>query len=121
MQFVQGLPQGVYVGQTHIQHDQALPSAQPELAGFNLALHVNDDPHRVQQHRMTLLDEFSQFGVNKITWMTQTHSTICHTINDEITFRSFAFHRRTRSLPSKLSMSRRNILYQCSPVSNNCG
>ena len=86
MQFVQGLPQGVYVGQTHIQHDQALPSAQPELAGFNLALHVNDDPHRVQQHRMTLLDEFSQFGVNKITWMAQTHSTICHTINDEITF-----------------------------------
>ena len=86
MQFVQGLPKGVCVGQTHIQHDQALPSAQPELEGFNLALHVNDDPKRVQQHRMILLDEFSKFGVNKITWMTQTHSTICHTINSEITF-----------------------------------
>lgn len=86
MQFVQGLPQGVYVGQTHIQHTKALPSGKPELDGFNLALHVNDDPQRVQQHRMILLDEFSQFGVNKITWMTQTHSTICHTINDEITF-----------------------------------
>lgn len=86
MQFVQGLPDGVYVGQTHIQHHQALPSAQPELEGFNLALHVNDDPKRAQQHRMILLDEFAEFGVNKITWMTQTHSTICHTINDEITF-----------------------------------
>lgn len=86
MQFVQGLPQGVYVGQTHIQHPMALPSVQPELGGFNLALHVNDDPQRVQQHRMILLDEFAVHGVNKITWMTQTHSTICHTINEEITF-----------------------------------
>ncbi|WP_111859372.1 peptidoglycan editing factor PgeF [Acinetobacter sp. CFCC 10889] len=86
MQFVQGLPQGVFVGQTQIQHPQALPPIQPELAGFNLALHVNDDPVRVQKHRMILLDEFSQFGVNKITWMTQTHSTICHTINAQMPF-----------------------------------
>lgn len=84
MQFIQGLPQGVFVGQTHIQHRKALPSAKPELEGFNLALHVNDDPQRAQQHRMILLDEFSQFGVSKITWMTQTHSTVCHTINDQI-------------------------------------
>ncbi|WP_089603786.1 peptidoglycan editing factor PgeF [Acinetobacter piscicola] len=84
MQFVQGLPQGVFVGQTHIQHPKALASEQSELDGFNLALHVNDDPQRVQSHRMTLLDEFAEFGVNKITWMTQTHSTICHTINEEI-------------------------------------
>lgn len=86
MQFVQGLPQGVFVGQTQIQHAQALPSAQAELAGFNLALHVNDDPKRVQQHRMMLLDEFSKYGVSKITWMTQTHSTICHTINAQMPF-----------------------------------
>ena len=86
MQFVQGLPQGVYAGQTHIYHPKALPSVQPELEGFNLALHVNDDPQRVQQHRMILLDEFAELGVNKITWMTQTHSTICHTINEEMTF-----------------------------------
>ena len=86
MQFVQGLPQGVYVGQTHIQHPKALPSAQPELEGLNLALHVNDQSQRVQQHRMFLLDEFAGYGVDKITWMTQTHSTICHTINEEITF-----------------------------------
>ncbi len=86
MQFVQGLPQGVFVGQTQIQHPQALPATQSELAGFNLALHVHDDPVRVQKHRMILLDEFSQFGVNKITWMTQTHSTICHTINQQMPF-----------------------------------
>ena len=84
MQFVQGLPQGVFVGQTHIQHPKALASEQPELGGFNLALHVNDDPQRVQNHRMILLDEFAEFGVDKITWMTQTHSTICHTINEEM-------------------------------------
>jgi len=84
MQFVQGLPQGVFVGQTHIQHPKALASEQSELDGFNLALHVNDDPQRVQNHRMILLDEFAEFGVDKITWMTQTHSTICHTINEEM-------------------------------------
>ena len=86
MQFVQGLPQGVYVGQTQIQHPKAQLSQQSELAGFNLALHVNDLPQRVQQHRMILLDEFAERGVNKITWMTQTHSTICHTVNEEIPF-----------------------------------
>ena len=81
MQFVQGLPQGVYVGQTRVHHEQVQPSAQPELAGFNLALHVKDDPVRVQKHRIQLLKDFQPFGVDKITWMTQTHSTICHTIN----------------------------------------
>ncbi len=86
MQFVQGLPKGVYVGQTHIQHPKSSTTLQNELEGFNLALHVNDDPRRVQKHRMILLDEFSEYGVDKITWMTQTHSTICHTINEQIPF-----------------------------------
>lgn len=86
MQFVQGLPKGVFTGQTRVQHDKALPSDTAELAGFNLALHVDDDPQRVQRHRMTLLQEFSEHGVNKITWMTQTHSTICRTINAEMSF-----------------------------------
>ena len=86
MQFVQGLPKGVFVGQTHIQHPQALSSLMPELKGFNLALHVNDDSARVQSHRMILLDDFATFGVNKITWMTQTHSTICHTVNGAMPF-----------------------------------
>ncbi|ATO19823.1 hypothetical protein BS636_09255 [Acinetobacter sp. LoGeW2-3] len=86
MQFVQGLPQGVYVGQTRVHHEQVQPSEQPELAGFNLALHVNDDPSRVQKHRIQLLKDFHPYGVDKITWMTQTHSTICHTINEEMPF-----------------------------------
>lgn len=86
MQFVQGLPQGVFVGQTRVQHEKAQSSAQPELAGFNLALHVHDDARRVQQHRMALLQQFSEFGVDKMTWMMQTHSTLCHTINEEIPF-----------------------------------
>ena len=88
MQFVQGLPEGVCVGQTRVHHEKIQPSAQPELAGFNLALHVGDDAKRVQQHRMALLAEFAEFGVNKVTWMTQTHSTICHTINEEIPFQA---------------------------------
>ena len=86
MQFVQGLPQGVYVGQTRVHHEQVQPSAQRELAGFNLALHVNDNPARVQKHRIQLLKDFQPFGVDKITWMTQTHSTICHTINEQMPF-----------------------------------
>lgn len=86
MDFVQGLPAGVYVGQTQIHHPRALPAPRPELAGFNLALHVNDDAQRVQQHRMILLQEFAPYGVEKITWMTQTHSTLCHTINEQICF-----------------------------------
>ena len=86
MQFVQGLPHGIYVGQTQIQHDQTQEPKQPELAGFNLALHVGDDAARVQKHRMILLQDFAEYGVNKISWMNQTHSTICHTINEQILF-----------------------------------
>ncbi|CAB1210389.1 peptidoglycan editing factor PgeF [Acinetobacter bouvetii] len=86
MQFVQGLPSGVYVGQTRVHHEKTQASAKPKLAGFNLALHVGDDAKRVQQHRMALLAEFAEFGVDKVTWMTQTHSTICHSINEEIPF-----------------------------------
>lgn len=40
MQFVSGLPSGVYAGQTRIRHPGTLASEKPELAGFNLALHV---------------------------------------------------------------------------------
>ena len=84
MEFVQGLPKGVYVGQTRIEHPQAIATTHESLSGFNLALHVNDDAKRVQQHRMVLLNQLSTFGVDKLTWMTQTHSTICHTVNEQI-------------------------------------
>lgn len=86
MEFVQGLPKGVFVGQTRIENAQTIATSDNHLAGFNLALHVNDDAQRVQQHRMILLNQLSEFGVDKITWMTQTHSTICHTINEQIPF-----------------------------------
>ena len=86
MQFVQGLPAGVFVGQTRVHHDRALETTQTELQGFNLALHVQDDAARVQQHRMILLEEFAGYGVDKITWMTQTHSTICRVVNEQIDF-----------------------------------
>lgn len=86
MEFVQGLPKGVFVGQTRIVNAQTIATSDNHLAGFNLALHVNDDAQRVQQHRMILLNQLSEFGVDKITWMTQTHSTICHTINEQIPF-----------------------------------
>ena len=88
MEFVQGLPKGIYVGQTRIEHPQTIATSNQNLSGFNLALHVNDDAERVQQHRMLVLNELSAFGVDKITWMTQTHSTICHTINEEIPFQA---------------------------------
>ncbi|KXO74726.1 hypothetical protein AYL20_10880 [Acinetobacter venetianus] len=86
MEFVQGLPKGIFVGQTRIENAQTIATSDNHLAGFNLALHVNDDVQRVQQHRMILLNQLSEFGVDKITWMTQTHSTICHTINEQIPF-----------------------------------
>ena len=65
MQFVQGLPQGICVGQTRVHHEKARSCLQAELTGFNLALHVGDEAKRVQQHRMTLLQEFAEFGVDK--------------------------------------------------------
>jgi YfiH family protein len=86
MEFVQGLPKGVYVAQTRIEHPQMIATSNQNLTGFNLALHVHDDAQRVQQHRMLLLNQLSVFGVDKITWMTQTHSTICHTVNEQIPF-----------------------------------
>ena len=86
MQFVEGLPKGVYVGQTRVHHTQTLATTNQALNGFNLALHVQDDAKRVQRHRMALLQDFASYGVNKVTWMNQTHSTICHTVNEQIPF-----------------------------------
>lgn len=78
IKFVAGFPKGVYVGQTTVDFTTAIDTDQPHLAGFNLALHVNDDRQRVQQHRMQLLELFRPYGVKQLTWLNQTHSTICH-------------------------------------------
>lgn len=88
MQFVEGLPQGVMVGQTRVQHVHSVQSSIPALTGFNLALHVHDDAQRVQQHRVQLLKDFAAYGVKRLTWMTQTHSTICHTVNAALHFKA---------------------------------
>lgn len=86
MQFVSGLPQGIYVGQTCIEHPAACEASQTHLNGFNLALHVGDEVDRVQKHRMQLMQDFSQFGVNRLTWMNQTHSTLCHVADSHVGF-----------------------------------
>lgn len=86
MQFVQGLPFGVMVGQTQIDHPHQITSKNPDLAGFNLALHVGDEPARVQQHRMQLLNDFGKFGVKQLIWMNQTHSTLCHRVDQQLNF-----------------------------------
>lgn len=86
MQFVEGLPRNVKVGQTRVQHAKEQPSTVASLSGFNLALHVQDDAHRVQQHRIQLLEDFAPYGVNKLTWMNQTHSTVCHRVDEQLCF-----------------------------------
>ena len=85
MQFVSGLPQGVCVGQTRIAHDAVIATENLNLSGFNLALHVGDDAKRVQQHRMQLLNALNAFGVDKMTWMNQTHSVLCQWVEDQAT------------------------------------
>lgn len=93
----------VVFGQTIVHEPWALPIAatQPRgLSGFNLALHVQDDPLRVQQHRITLLQQFRADGVQQLTWLNQTHSTICHRVGDPA--KHFANHPQTAQLLSFL-------------------
>ena len=77
------LPNGVVVGQTTLNEQGVLDASDEAFAGFNFALHVGDDPMRVQRHRIALL---KQLGVQKLTWLNQTHSTTCHTVNHQVTF-----------------------------------
>ncbi len=77
LRFEHRVPHVVF-GQTQVQETWALPSQTEALAGFNLALHVQDDAARVQQHRIALLRHFAADGVQQLSWLNQTHSTICH-------------------------------------------
>lgn len=77
------LPKGVVVGQTTLNEDGMLDAYDDAFLGFNLALHVGDEPQRVQLHRITLL---KKLGVQKLTWLNQTHSTLCHQVNQQVTF-----------------------------------
>lgn len=82
IEFVQGLPEGIYVGQTQRTYLQSLTACVSELEGFNLALHVGDENVRVHTHRMALMSLLSQYNVHKMTWLEQTHSTLCHVVNE---------------------------------------
>lgn len=84
LSFVQGLPQGVYVGQTKIHDLQPIEIDNHHLKGFNLALHVQDNPQRVHLHRMQLLRYFAPYHVKQLTWCNQTHSTICHRVDGQM-------------------------------------
>lgn len=77
MNFVDGVPKNIVVGQTH---------AQEHGNTFNIALHVGDDPKKVQFNRMLLLAQLKQKGAKKLTWLTQIHSTDCHEVNDSVCF-----------------------------------
>lgn len=70
-----GLPSRVVAGQTTRQalHSQ-FESASP-FNGFNLALHVGDDARHVQQQRIELLKALQPFGVARLVWLAQTHTT----------------------------------------------
>lgn len=84
--FIGGFPQHIYVGQTKIQPDDSMESDCTDLLGFNLALHVQDNPQRVQKHRLQLLQTFADYGVTQLTWLNQTHSTICHRVDGAVYF-----------------------------------
>lgn len=86
--FIDGFPERIYVGQTKIQLDDGLPSDCTDLAGLNLALHVQDNPQRVQSHRIQLLQHFADYGVTQLTWLNQTHSTQCHRIDGVVNFQA---------------------------------
>lgn len=88
--FISGLPHNIYVAQTKIQYPSALPSQDHALDGFNLALHVADDPARVQQHRISLLNDLHSYGANQLTWLNQTHSTICHRVDHQCFFKALS-------------------------------
>lgn len=48
---------------------------------FNLALHVGDDARQVQAKRMQLLAALQPYGVQRLVWLNQTHSTAVVTVD----------------------------------------
>lgn len=81
---VEGLPSNVCAGQTLSTIDASMDQVQPYLQ-FNLALHVGDDAAQVQQNRSQLLNALAPLGAKALHWLSQTHSTIAHRIDANIT------------------------------------
>ena len=74
----QGMPMGVYAGQTRSIVDTAQAITLPYLQQ-NLALHVKDDAQSVQHNRMRLLQQLKPYGAKRFAWLNQTHSTTVYT------------------------------------------
>ena len=82
-----GLPASVIAGQTTRQFRLDAASFQPSAApydGFNLALHVGDNPAQVQQQRLHLLQALQPYGATRLEWLEQTHSTIAYRVTDQL-------------------------------------
>ncbi len=86
-----GLPPRVIAGQTtrqpltSLSHGGLIKSPGP-FDGFNLALHVGDDPALVHQQRMQLLQALQPFGAHRLAWLEQTHTTIAHRVGAQPCF-----------------------------------
>ncbi len=66
-----GWPLGVRIYQSSRHH----AGDGPAPFGFNVALHVGDDPSQVLANRLQLLDELTAQGVRQINWLNQVHGT----------------------------------------------
>lgn len=82
-QAVTTLPQSVYAGQTVAISNPQHSIKQPYLQ-HNLALHVGDDVHAVQQQRLHLLNQLHEFGLTRLHWLQQTHSTDVHHVDGHL-------------------------------------
>lgn len=75
-----GMPKGIFAGQTvsivDPQQAQQLPYLQQ-----NLALHVGDDAQQVQANRARLLQVLKPYGVSRLCWLNQTHSTTAYVVD----------------------------------------
>lgn len=68
----------IVFGQTHVKGlgDWLNPlEPDPTYGGFNMALHVGDQPQRVLQNRLQLMAQLAQHGAQDVLWLTQVHGT----------------------------------------------
>ncbi|KAA8732818.1 peptidoglycan editing factor PgeF [Acinetobacter qingfengensis] len=79
----QGLPKDIFAGQTLAIIDSEQTQQQPYLQ-FNLGLHVGDSASQVQKRRIALLKALQPYGVTRLQWLNQTHSTTAYLVDDQI-------------------------------------
>ncbi|MEC7119190.1 MAG: peptidoglycan editing factor PgeF [Pseudomonadota bacterium] len=87
---VQSLGAACYVQtlrQHPMVHDASLWS-QPPFDQFNLALHVGDHPVSVQANRHCLLAQLQPYGLQRLVWLNQTHSTTVVRVDRALSFAS---------------------------------